>query len=245
MCDSKTIHKALNKFINIMNIVQYIQNWNNEPWLNTNNYELWQILLFITGMVLWLVCYIDVIRNIRKHQQLVIPFGTVLTNYGWEISCAFFFLPDMGKLLAVGYWAWMLFDTFIFISTFKYAFKQCRIPEIKGNIHLYLIIGILVSFFTQVTFIVFYDLPMAPVSANIINIYMSIAFIYLLYVPGQVNAPLTGWSKFLGTAIINVMFYTKYPQNYCLVTLALSCAIFDLLYIYLIYKQKNTIIATL
>lgn len=221
-----------------MNIIQYLKE--PHPWFNTIDYKPWQIAMFVTGMVLWLVCYMDVISNIRKNKTLVIPYGTVLTNYGWEVSCALFFLPDMGKAIALGYWAWMIFDTYIFISTFKYAYKQCLIQPIQKDIKFYLVIGILVSFFTQVTFIVRYDLPMAPVSANIINVYMSVAFLYLLYVPGQINAKITGWTKFLGTAIINVMFVTKYPDNYCLLTLAISCAIFDVMYIYMSNRQKET-----
>lgn len=220
-----------------MNIIEYLQE--SHPWFDTTHYKPWQIVMFITGMVLWLICYMDVIKNIRSNKTLVIPYGTVLTNYGWEVSCALFFVPDMGKAVVLGYWAWMIFDTYIFINTFRYAYKQCLIEPIKKNIKIYLVLGILVSFFTQVTFIVKYDLPMAPVSANIINVYMSVAFIYLLYIPGQINALLTGWTKFLGTAIINIMFVTKYPDNYCLLTLAISCVIFDVLYIYLSKKKKD------
>jgi hypothetical protein len=220
-----------------MNIFEYLKH--PHPWFNTEAYHPWQIAMFLIGTLLWLVSYIDIITNIRKKQQLAIPYGTVLTNYGWEISAAIFFVPDMGKALVLGYWLWMIFDTYIFASTFKYAFKQSLIPQIRDHIKWYLIAGILVSFSTQVTFMVRYDLPMAPISANIINVYMSIAFIYLLYIPGQLNTKLTAWTKFLGTAIINIMFFTKYPGNWHLVTLAVSCAVFDILYIVLLNKKST------
>lgn len=220
-----------------MNIFEYLQE--PHPWFNTVDYAPWQIAMFLTGTILWLISYSDIIYNIRKHQILVIPYGTVITNYGWEISAAFFFLPDMGKALAIGYWTWMLFDTYIFVHTYKYAYKQCLIEPVKAKIHWYIIVAIILSFIIQCTFMVRYDLPMAPISANIINVYMSIAFIYLLYIPGQKNSLLTAWTKFLGTAIINVMFYTKYPENYHLISLAISVAIFDILYIYLINKTKS------
>jgi hypothetical protein len=220
-----------------MTIFEYIKH--PHPWFNTTDYFPWQIAMFIIGSVLWLVSYADIIYTIRKHKMLVIPYGTVLTNYGWEISAAIFFLPDMGKALVVGYWAWMLFDTYIFMSTFKYAAQQCLIEPIRQHIKPYLFIGILISFAIQCTFMREYDLPMAPISANIINVYMSIAFIYLIYIPGQKNSLLTAWTKFLGTAIINVMFYTKYSDNYTLMTLAVSCAVFDILYIAMIYKSRR------
>lgn len=220
-----------------MNIFEYFQE--PHPWFNTVDYAPWQIAMFITGTLLWLVSYIDILHNIKKNKMLVIPYGTVITNYGWEISAAFFFLPDMGKALVIGYWAWMIFDTFIFANTLKYADKQCMIAPIRAKIKWYIVVAIILSFALQCTFMVQYDLPMAPISANIINVYMSIAFLYLLYIPNQKNSLVTAWTKFLGTAIINVMFYTKYPENYHLVTLAISVAIFDILYIYLLSKQAR------
>lgn len=221
-----------------MNIFEYLS----EPhaWFNTVDYHPWQIAMFITGTLLWLVSYIDIIYNIRKRQMLVIPYGTVITNYGWEIAAAFFFLPDMGKTLVIGYWAWMIFDTYIFVHTFKYAYKQCLIEPIRAKIKWYIVVAIVLSFALQCTFMIQYDLPMAPISANIINVYMSIAFIYLLYIPGQKNSLITAWTKFLGTAIINIMFYTKYPDNYHLVSLAISVAIFDIAYLFLLYRRKST-----
>jgi hypothetical protein len=148
-------------------------------------------------------------------------------------------MPDMGMALVVGYWLWMIFDTYIFANTYRYAKEQCLLPPVRNNIKWYITIGIVLSFAMQCTFMIFFDLPMAPVSANIINVYMSAAFIYLLYVPGQINSMLTAWTKFLGTLIINIMFFTKYPDNYHLVTLAVSVAVFDILYIRLLTKKNK------
>ena len=220
-----------------MTIFEYLKE--PHPWFNTVDYHPWQIAMFIAGLLLWLGSYSDIIYNIVKRKSLVIPYGTVVTNYGWEISAAIFFVPNMGKALVVGYWAWMIFDTFIFVNTLKLANTQCMIEAVKKKIKWYILLGIVLSFAMQSTFMVEFDLPMAPVSANIINVYMSIAFLYLLYVPGQRNSLITAWTKFLGTAVINVMFYTKYPDNYALMTLAITCAIFDILYIYLLTKKNR------
>lgn len=216
-----------------------------QPWINLSYYTLWQVIMFFTGSLLWLVCYMDTIIGIRKKQTLAIPVGCVVTNYGWELAASTVFLPNMGKLLVFAYWGWAIFDTYIFISTFRYGYKQCQVDFFKKRIHWFLAMGIVISFITQATFMVQYDIPMAPVSGDIINLYMSVAFLYLLTLPGyEGNSLITGWSKFLGTGIINLMFALKYPTNYFLISIGISCAIFDILYISLLYKKRRrTILA--
>jgi hypothetical protein len=221
-----------------MTIFDYIKE--PHPWIDLENYTLWQVIMFFTGSLLWLVCYIDTIIDIRKNKELNIPIGCVVTNYGWEIAASIFFVPNMGKLLVVAYWAWMILDTYIFISTFKYGYKQCMINYFKTNIKSFLGVGIIVSLVVQATYMVQYDIPMAPISGDIINLYMSIAFLYLLTIPGyKGNSLVTGWSKFLGTGIINVMFALKYPENYFLISIGIACAIFDIIYIVKLTNMKK------
>src|SRR5688572_16882752 len=115
-----------------MTIFEYLRE--PHPWLNTDNYEVWQIAMFFAGSLLWMVCYIDTLIDIRKKKTIDIPVGCVVTNYGWEVAAAIFFVPDMGKLLVAAYWAWAVLDTFIFASTFRYGAKQFLIPFFKKRI---------------------------------------------------------------------------------------------------------------
>lgn len=223
-----------------MTIFDYVKE--PQPWINLDYYTWWQVAMFFTGALLWLVCYADTIIDIRKKKTLNIPIGCVVTNFGWEISAAIFFVPNMGKLLVIAYWAWMLFDAYIFWSTFKYGYKQVMNEYFRKRIHFYLIAGIIVSFATQATFMVQYDIPMAPISAEIINLYMSIAFLYMLTIPGyQGLSMITAWSKFLGTGIVSLMFALKYPQNYFLISIGIACAVFDIIYIILLHRKKRGI----
>lgn len=221
-----------------MSIFEYIKE--PHPWVDLTRYTWWQVAMFFSGSVLWLVCYIDTLIDIRKKKTINIPVGCVVTNYGWEVAASFVFVPDMGKLLVVAYWAWMLLDTFIFASTFKYGWKQCMVPFFRSKLSMFLALGIVVSFVTQATFMRQYDIPMAPISGDIINLYMSAAFLYLLTIPGyEGNSLVTGWCKFLGTGIINLMFAMKYPDNYFLISIGIACAIFDVIYIVLLHRHKN------
>ena len=211
------------------------------PWLDTSKYTPLQIGMFFVGSLLWLTCYIDTLRDIIKKKTLNIPLMAIVLNFGWEVATCWFFVPDMGKLLVIAYWAWMLVDAFIFYSTFRYGFKQLLNPYFAKRIGAFLILGILISFSSQLTFILGYDLPMAPLSGYLINLVMSISFLYLVFIPGyEGNSLLTAWTKFLGTGIISVMFFTKYPTNNFLTVMYIAVAIFDILYIYLLYNRPNT-----
>jgi len=219
-----------------MTIFEYLKE--PHPWLDTSNYTITQIILFATGCLLWLICYIDTIRDILNKKVVNIPVAAVILNFGWEIAACFFFVPNMGKLLVAGYWAWMLCDVFIFYSLFRFGYKQMQIDFFKKHAHYFVIVGIIISFLSQCTYMIQYDLPMAPITGYIINLVMSISFLYLLFIPDFTwYSRVTAWSKFLGTGIISVMFFTKYPSNNFLTVMYFAVAIFDVTYIVLLNQK--------
>lgn len=221
-----------------MTIFEYLRE--PHPWIDTGKYTYTQIALFFTGSLFWLICYGDTLVDIRRKKTLNIPLTAICLNFVWEVATCFFFVPDMGKLLVAAYWGWMCFDLFIFASTFRYGSKQIRIPQIRERLTFFLIAGIVISFSTQLTFVLAHDLPMAPLSGYLINLVMSVGFLHLLFIPGyEGNSMVTGWSKFLGTGLISVMFYLKYPQHYFLIAMYLSVAFFDVMYIVLLARKKR------
>jgi hypothetical protein len=60
-----------------MTIFEYVKE--PHPWFNTVDYEPWQIAMFITGTLLWLVSYADIIVHIRSKKALIIPYA----GYGY------------------------------------------------------------------------------------------------------------------------------------------------------------------
>lgn len=218
-----------------VNIFQYFQT--PQPWFNTEYYTIPQIVLFTTGAVLWVIAYINTLIWIRKRQVLDIPAIAIILNYTCEVTTGFFFLPNMGLVLVIAYWAWMVLDTFIVISLFRYGYKQMRVDFFRSHLSAFLVVGLLVCFATQCTFIIAYDLPMAPLDSYIINLVMSVCFIYMYFIPGyEGNRKLTAWTKALGTGLISIMFQMRYPANTFLTTLYLSCAAFDIYYIWLLHR---------
>jgi hypothetical protein len=143
----------------------------------------------------------------------------------------------MGSVLVIAYWAWLVLDAFIVGGLFRYGSKQVRTPFFVDKFKLLMAGWIPLLFVVQYNFILTYDLPMAPLTSFMINLVMSAAFIYLFFVPTEAgSSKLIGWCKFIGTGIIAVMFYTKYPDNNALTSLYVAVALVDIFYIYLLYR---------
>ncbi|HVB02595.1 MAG TPA: hypothetical protein VNE41_02625 [Chitinophagaceae bacterium] len=221
-----------------MTIFEYLKT--DHPWLDNTRYANYQIALFLSGAILWIFTYIDTIRDITRKKTINIPLIAICFNFGYEVTTSFAFVPNMGKVLVMAYWSWMVLDIFIVYSMFRFGVKQIRIKQIASHITLYLFLGVSAGFLIQFFFIPRYDLPMAPLAGYIINLLMSVSFIYLVFIPGyQGNSLVTGWTKFLGTALISIMFQTKYPENHFLTVLYIFTALFDILYIRLLYQQRK------
>ncbi len=228
-----------------MTIFEYISQ-PEHPCFNTNNYTPFQITLFTIGAALWCAAYIKVIHmlyfTVREKRALDIPIVAVLLNFGCEITTAIWFVPDMGLVLVIAYWLWMLLDIFIFLGLFKYGRDQMVFLDLKNNFNLYIVAGIVTSFTVQYFFITQYDLPMAPLDSFVINLVMSLAFISLMFVKGyKGNSKFVACTKLAGTGIIGIMFYTKYPENNFLTSLYIFCALFDVIYLYLLHNRKTTL----
>ena len=213
------------------------------PCFNTVDYTTTQVTLFTIGALLWCAAYICSIKMLyrKKDKALDIPIVAVLLNFGCEITTAIWFVPNMGLVLVIAYWAWMVLDFFIVAGLLRYGKDQMVFPEFKDHFYIYIITGFITSFTVQHFFILQYDLPMAPLDSYVINLVMSIAFISLMFVDNyKGNSKFIAWCKFLGTGIISIMFYTKYSENNFLTSLYIFCALFDVVYLYLLYsKQAN------
>jgi len=210
------------------------------PWFDTSHYTMTEIMIFFSAAMLWVGAYIVIIKNIIKRKAVGIPAIAVSLNFGYEVTTAFFSLPDMGRVVVFGYWAWMLLDLFIVISVFRYGHQQIINPYIRKHFRALFSVGLLVAFAAEFFFIREIDIPMAVYDAYIINLVMSVCFIYLVFIPDfKGNSLAVAWLKFLGTGWTSVMFQMKYPDNHFLTTMYIAVALFDIFYIYLLHKRKR------
>lgn len=217
----------------------------NQPWINLNNYTLTQVILFLIGVIFWVWAYVAVVIGNNKRKTLEIPIAAVCLNFGWEIGATFFFTDqiDMGKLFVVGYATWLAVDCVIVYQMFKYGENQISSPYLKKHIKPLMAVGVIGSASAQSLFMVEgFDMPMAVVSAYIINLAMSITYCGLVFNPDFRGLSKTvAWTKALGTEIISICFFLKYPDKYFLTVMYLLVFFFDALYIYWLYKLRADI----
>ncbi|WP_276134691.1 hypothetical protein [Polluticoccus soli] len=225
----------------IQNLVDYIRT--PHPWVDTTYYELPVVIIFFCAAMFWVWAYIDTIRGIIKKKTIGVPVVAICLNFGYEVTAAFFFLPDMGKAVVFGYVGWLVLDLYIVIHAFRYGDKQIRNPYIKKNFKTLFLVGLVMAFTAEYLFMTNYDIPIAVFDAYIINLIMSVSFIYLVFVPGfEGNSLVTAWTKFLGTGLTSVAFLLHYHIPF-LTTLYVGCAVFDIYYIYLLYQKRKGALA--
>jgi hypothetical protein len=212
----------------------------NEPWINLDKYTLPQVLFFFTGALLWVYAYIRVVILNFKKKTVGIPLAAICLNFGWEVATVFFYPPDMGKLIVWGYRAWMIIDVIIVIQMFLYGTIQIRNEWVKKNINYFIVVGLLGGTLTHIFYMTEgFEMPMAVISAYIINLAMSIAFVGLIMNPAFNGlSKSVAWTKGIGTGIISVSFFLKYPTIHFLTTMYVLTLLFDIAYIYLLKKLR-------
>jgi hypothetical protein len=212
----------------------------NQPWFNTTDYTVPQLILFAIAALYWVWVYIVVIKDIKKYSFVAIPVLAVCANFAWELLWSFKFTTNMGKAFEWGYRAWFLLDVYIFYSLFKYGKIQFRNIVLNKNFTPIVVF----TFLSWVAFIhafttQYYD-PIGASSAYFVNVHMSAIYILLiLQFPGQPSLSVsTAVHKMLGTALTSVFCFWVFPNQYVMLTLSVVTFILDCVYIYLV-KKKN------
>jgi hypothetical protein len=221
-----------------MNIIEFFET--PQPWFNTADYTVPEIVIFFGAAMFWVWTYLETIRIIRRNKTIGIPVVAVCLNFGFEVTTSFFFLPNMGKLVVFGYWAWMLLDCYIVYHTFFYGHKQLLIPFMRRHFKLFFVGGALFAFILEYLFIQSHDIPDSPYDAYLINFTMSMCFLYLAFLRNfDGNSLIIAWTKFLGTGWTSVVFWMRYPEDHFLITLYIGTALMDILYIHLLYLRRR------
>lgn len=217
----------------------------NIVWFNTVDYTPLQLGLFFTGAVLWLVCYAFIVKNIFVNKFCEMPAGVLCANFTWEFLWSFYVVPDMGFLLEIGYKLWFVVDLVIVWGFYRYGFKQV-IPEVRHNYRSLFTFGIIGWLVAQYFFIKEgFDNPIGANSAYILNTLISSLYVLMfLRLEKEYKKHLSvvaAWTKCLGTGLISVMVYLKWPELKWVTTLSVVCFFIDLYYIYLVYQFKKTV----
>lgn len=192
------------------------------------------IMLLFTG-VFWTIAYLGCISIGNKHKTYSMPFAALAINFAWECvySVAFIFFQDniLQEVIDI---LWLILDVHILATYFRYGSKQF---ESKKIFLTWSILIILTSFAIQGAFLLQFGFYESYGYVSFLqNLYMSIAFIVMLYQrkSSEGQSLIIAITKFLGTFCATIACFPGSLVTIC----GLLCAFFDILYIILLYKMR-------
>lgn len=212
--------------------------------LNLTDYTALQLALYAGGAYLWVVAYVIYIRNGIRYQYVEMPAFAAAGNIGWEFCWALLFRTNLGELSRYAHFAWFALDLVIFWLVLKHGKKQTDLPWLRR-------LWVPVMLFCAVASGLFYgsfvrqgfDVGSTIQSAYICQLPISFLYIPLMLRQKDLRAfsLWTAWTRTLGTGVIGVFAFMRYPDHSFLLTMAVIAAAVDFVYIYLLAQRKREI----
>jgi hypothetical protein len=167
---------------------------------------------------------------------------------GWELVWALIFTTDLGALSLWAHKAWFGFDLVIFYLVLRYAHQQTDIPLLKR-------FWAPVCLFLAASSAVFYGTFVKQgldVGSTVQSAYICQMPISFLYIPLMLRQKsLVGWSlwaawsRTLGTGLIGVFAFLRYPDHPFLLSMAVVATLVDFIYIALFSARRRELAAPL
>lgn len=212
--------------------------------INTVDYTPLELILAGVGACFWVTVYVITIINIRKYKYVEMPFFCACGNIVWEFLWGFFFYEriNMGELYIWSYRVWFLADIYIFISLWRYGYKQFDLSVLRKHAHA-IIVGLTLAFTAIITAFVVSELdnPMGAQTSYLLNFGISTLYIlhWLRLRKSQYYSRSIAWAKMLGTLMYSIYFRLAFPDNYAVLALSIVIFLLDNLYLWLLYNYKD------
>lgn len=202
---------------------------------------IWALASGVIGCALWGAAYFVVIVSCFKQKTYGIPLAAICMNITWEILSVFFWVA-VRKEPAFHYAdiAWLCMDLVIISQLLLYGKNQQTIPQIRDNFYFVVAGTFVLAFLGQYTFPMTYKDEDGFVLAFIINMGMSILFVFMFFArPEQRGLSYSvAWLKMLGTACESIMCIKWMPAKHPEITnfsffyfLYITTFLFDCIYI--------------
>lgn len=202
---------------------------------------IWALASGVIGCALWGAAYLVVIISCARQKTYGIPLAAICMNITWEILSVFFWVAVRNEpAFHYADIAWLAMDLVIISQLLRFGKEQQTIRQIRDHFYPVVAGTLLLAFLGQYTFPMTYNDQDGFVLAFIINMGMSILFVFM----GFARPDLRGlsysvaWLKMLGTLCESIMCVKWMPAKHPEITnfsffyfLYITTFLFDCIYI--------------
>lgn len=161
----------------------------------------WYNLVGAAGCLSWVVAYVLMIKVGFRDRAPGLPMVAIALNFSWEILASFAF-PNPVWLWHTFDRVWMLVDVLIVYQLLRFGRPFIRIPQFREHFYPLVTVVFLTGLIGQWSFVADYPDRLGLVVAFMINLIMSIAFVFMYYERKDHRRGLSlggAWAKMLGT----------------------------------------------
>ena len=204
--------------------------------IDSTGYSGAEIFWYFGGFLAWTPAYVGVLLIAVRERRLEIPMLAATGNIAWEFLWGFVYGGnlDMGRGLQFIYIGAFVLDVGILYAVFRYGRDQSTAPLVRRWWPL-LVSGVLAGWLAIVAGLHASgrDLPLGSVSAYLVNLAESGVYLWfgLTLLDPRHMSWTVAWSKFIGTAMVTVFVFLRYPDDQFTIALAVLVGVIDLLYI--------------
>ena len=208
----------------------------------------WFNLVGAAGCVCWIVAYVLIVRRAFIDRAPGLPLIAIALNFSWEILASFFF-PNPVALWHAFDRIWLAVDIVIVYQLLRYGRPFQRIPELRRYFYPLFVGVFALGFIGQYTFVADYPDRLGLVVAFMINLIMSVAFIFMYFDRRDDPRGISvggAWFKMLGTLgtsiechVVVRMIDPELGGLAFLTFLSASIFVFDCIYIYLVTTKPK------
>jgi hypothetical protein len=206
-------------------------------------------LVGVVGLFLWFVAYVLVVKDAFQQRTYGIPFLAICLNVTWEFMASFVWthpveIPVLAWLDRAGFFV----DLVIVYTLLRFGRDEQVIPQIKRFYYAIFAGTITLAAIGQWTFTRTYYDPLGNIDAFMINLVMSVLFIFMLFARPELRGlslPVA-WAKGVGTACTSVMCFYWLPiihpeiHDFALLNfLYVAIFLFDAVYIALLWEARR------
>ncbi|MCM1086594.1 MAG: hypothetical protein NC419_00435 [Muribaculaceae bacterium] len=210
-----------------------------------------ELFLTLLSGIGWIIVYEECIRLGIRQKTYAMPFWALALNITWEAIYTYsdIFLGAHGKLegmlvaqVVVNVF-WVCLDCIILYTYFKYGTKEWSDKISEKYFIPWNILVLICSAALQLVFIKEFGFVMAAqYSAFLQNLLMSVLFLalYIKRENMEGQSILLAVAKWIGTLAPTILMGVI-TFNAVVLTAGIFCSVFDLIYIFLLYKESKKV----